>query len=121
MGFDRVHHRLFIGCGKGLLWVLDTANGRHIASVPIAPDSDGVHYDADRRQIYSSSGTGVIDVVRQINPNRYAFAGAVKTRAGAATSLFVPQLGRLFLAVPEREGRFAEIRAFEVGARIPSH
>ena len=43
-----------------------------------------------------------------------AAAGAVKTAAGARTALFVPELHRLFIAVPHRGEQPAAIRAFEV-------
>lgn len=114
MGFDRASHRLFIGCGPGKLAVLDSSTGKPVAEVDIAPESDGVHYDAKRRRVYISCGSGSIDVLRQVDADHYEFAGRVPTAKGAATSLFVPELDRLFLAVPQREGQTAEIRVYAV-------
>lgn len=112
MGFDRAGHRLLIGCGPGKLAVLDSTTGRSVAAIDIAPDSDGVHYDAKRRRIFISCGSGSIDVVRQMDADHYEFVGRVPTAKGAATSLFVAELDRLFVAVPQREGQTAEIRVY---------
>ena len=37
----------------------------------------------------------------------------VSTVPGARTSLFVPELSRLYLAVPHRGGQKAEVRVYE--------
>jgi len=112
MGFDRANRRLSIGCGPGKLAVLDSTTGKPVAALDIAAHSDGVYYDARRCLIYISCGEGSIDVVRQVDANRYEFVGRVPTAQGAATSLFVPEFKWVFLAVPQREGQTAEIRAY---------
>ena len=114
MGFDRAQHRLFIGCEPGKLVVLDSTSGKEITTLDIAPEPDGVHYDARRRRLYISCGNGSIDVVRQIDADHYEFAGRVLSGKGAATSLFVPELDQLFLAVPQRDGQSAELRVYAV-------
>jgi len=38
----------------------------------------------------------------------------IATAPGARTSLFVPEMGRLFLAVPHRGAQAAEVRIFAV-------
>ena len=117
MGFDRTHHRLLIGCEPGKLVVLDSTNGKQIAALDIAPEPDGVNYDAKRHCIYISCGDGSIDVIRQTDADHYEFAGRVPTAKGAATSLFVPELNQLFLAVPQREGQTAELRVYSTNPK----
>ena len=117
MGFDRARHRLFIGCEPGKLAVLDSSSGKQVAVLDIAPEPDGVWYDAKRRCIYISCGEGSLDVVRQVNADHYEFAGRVPTAKGAATSLFVPELEEVFVAVPQREGQGAELRAYKVNPK----
>lgn len=117
MGFDRARHRLFIGCEPGKLAVLDSTTGKQVAALDIAPEPDGVYYDAKRRLIYISCGDGSIDVVRQTDADRYEFAGRVPTAKGAATSLFVPERDELLLAVPQREGQTAELRVYSVNQK----
>jgi hypothetical protein len=117
MGFDRARHRLFIGCEPGKLAVLDSSSGKQVAVLDIAPEPDGVWYDAKRRCIYISCGEGSLDVVRQVDADHYEFAGRVPTAKGAATSLFVPELEEMFVAVPQREGQGAELRAYKVNPK----
>ena len=112
MGFDRASHRLFVGCEPGKLAVFDTADGREIASLDIAAEADGVHYDAKRRLLYISCGAGFIDVVRQLDADHYERFGRISTAKGAATSLFVPELDRFYLAVPAHDNTPAELRIF---------
>lgn len=117
MGFDRVQHRLFIGCRPGKLAVLDSNDGKQVAALDIAPRPDGVHYDAKRRLIYISCGDGSLDVVRQIDADHYEFAGRVTTAKGAATSLFVPELDQLFLPVPQGEALLSELRVYSLNPK----
>jgi DNA-binding beta-propeller fold protein YncE len=112
MGFDRERHRLFIGCGPGKLVVFDTQSGKSVASLDIALDSDGVSFDAKRHLIYISCAEGSLDVVQQIDADHYQFTARIATAKGAGTSIFVPELDRLFLAVPQRDGQTAEIRIY---------
>jgi hypothetical protein len=88
-----------------------------VAVLDIAPEPDGVYYDAKRRLIYISCGDGSLDVVRQTDADHYEFAGRVPTAKGAATCLFVPERSQLFLAVPQREGQTAELRVYSVNSK----
>ncbi len=112
MGFDRASRRLFVACEPGKLAIFDTASGQEIASLDIAAEADGVHYDAKRRLLYISCGSGFIEVVRQLDADRYERSGRISTAKGAATSLFVPELDRLYLAVPAQDNTPAELRIF---------
>jgi DNA-binding beta-propeller fold protein YncE len=115
MGADRRHKLLFIGCELGKLVVFDTGSGKSVASVGINAEPDGVHYDAKRKRIYVSCGEGSVDVIGQKQRDNYELVQRVATAKGAATSLFIPELDRLCVAVPQREGQQAEIRMYEVG------
>jgi DNA-binding beta-propeller fold protein YncE len=112
MDLDEQRHRLFIACDPGKFVVFNTESGKSVASLAIHPEADGIQYDIKRQRIYVSSGAGVIEVIQQIDPNRYQLIGSVGTEAGAGTSLFVPELDRLYLAVPKGKDRPAEIRVY---------
>ena len=119
MGFDRASHRLFVACESGKLAVFDTTNGREVNSLDIDGEPDGVHYDAKRRLIYVSCGAGFIDVVRQQDADHYSRIEQIPTAKGAATSLFVAELDRLYLAVPAQDATPAELRIFRPRAPSP--
>jgi hypothetical protein len=84
------------------LALLDAATGAVTASLDTCGDADDVFFDGKRDRIYVSCGDGTIDVVER-SSNGLGRAGRVATSSGARTSLFVPELDRLFVAV--RAGR----------------
>jgi DNA-binding beta-propeller fold protein YncE len=79
------------------LVLLDTANGAIKANVETCGDADDVFFDAKRRRIYVSCGEGLVDVLQGDATGYHALAH-IPTRSGARTSLFVPELDRLFVA-----------------------
>jgi len=116
MGFDRAQHRLFIGCEPGKFVVFDSVAGKSVASLDIAAESDGVHYDAKRHRIYVSCGAGSLDVITQTDADHYALTASMPTVKGAGTSCFSPELDRLYLAVPAHDGQPAELRVYRPAA-----
>jgi hypothetical protein len=58
-----------------------------------------VFVDAKRHRIYVSGGEGAVAVIEPRAGAGYAEVGRVPTVAGARTSLFVPELDRLYVAV----------------------
>ena len=79
------------------LVLLDTATGAVAASLGICGDPDDVFFDGKRRRIYVSCGEGMVDAVQQ-EAGGVRLLARIKTSSGARTSLFVPELDRLFVA-----------------------
>lgn len=114
MALDEANRRLFVGCRRpAKVLVFDTASGRQLASFDIVGDTDDLFYDAARKRLYVSGGEGYIDVVQDEGANRFSRTAHVPTAAGARTSLFVPDEGRFYLAVPHRGAQKAEVRVFD--------
>ena len=106
VAIDEPNHRLFIGCRKNpSLVVMDSDTGKIVASVPIPGDVDDLSFDARRGRIYASCGEGAIAVIRQVDADRYESLATIPTVAGARTSIFSPESGQLYLAVPRRRDR----------------
>jgi len=116
MALDEANHRLFAVCRKpAVLIVLNTDSGAVIAKIPTVGDSDDVFYDPTRKQIYASGGEGAIAVLEQRDPDHYQEIARIPTVKGARTSLFVSELGRLFLAVRKQGSEdAAAIRVYAV-------
>jgi len=109
MAFDATSHRLFVVYrSPATLAVFDMTNGNLLSRLPICGDADDVFFDAKRNQLYVSCGEGLVSVVSAAD-QRFAEIGRVRTRIGARTSLFVPELDRLFVAVRANAGQPAEI------------
>lgn len=115
MALDEAGARLFIVCRKpAVLLVLDTRSGAVVAKLPTVGDSDDVFYDQKRKRIYVSGGEGAIAVYQQNDADHYDEIARLEAVKGARTSLFVPELSRLFLAVRQVGENPAAITVYEV-------
>ncbi len=79
------------------LVLLDTKTGAVTANLPTCGDADDVFFDAKRRRLYVSCGEGMVDVLQGDTAGYHPLA-RIPTHSGARTSLFVPELDRLFVA-----------------------
>ena len=114
MALDEANHRIFVGCRRpAKVLVLDSTDGRQMTSFDIVGDTDDLFYDAARNRLYISGGDGYLDVVQDEGANKFVRIAHIPTASGARTSLFAPDQGRLYLAVPHRGNQKAEIRVFE--------
>src|SRR5258708_2336803 len=82
----------------GKLGAFDIRNGRLTHAVGVCGYADDLFVDAKRRLIYISCGEGFLDVFAA-RSDGFVRAMHLPTASGARTSLWVPQLDRLFLAV----------------------
>jgi hypothetical protein len=99
MALDEAAGRLFVVYRRpATLAVFDTRSGALVARLPTVGDADDVFVDARRGRIYVSGGEGAVAILAA-RGDAYEEIGRVKTVPGARTSLFVPELDRLYLAV----------------------
>lgn len=114
MALDEAGRTLFVGCRRPAhVAVFDTGSGKLAATVPCVGDTDDLFYDAALQRLYVSGGEGFLSVIARDNRGSYRPLAKIPTATGARTSLFVPQLKRLYLAVPHRGAQHAEIRIYE--------
>ncbi len=114
MALDEPHHRLLVGFRKpARLLVFDTESGKVMTNLESPGDADDIFYDSSRRRVYVSGGDGSIGVFQQQDGDHYQPMAKIPTAAGARTALFVPELDRLYLAVPHRGSQKAEVRVYE--------
>ena len=115
MALDEANHHLFIGCRQPpKIIVYDTESGKEVTRFDIAKDVDDIFYDSARKRLYASCGEGFLNVYQQNEADHYTALLRIPTAAGARTSLFVQEQGRLYLAVPQRREQQAEIRVYTV-------
>lgn len=98
------------------LVLLDPKSGTVMVKLPVCGDADDVFFDAKRQRIYVSCGAGEIAVFQR-NGESYRPLTSVKTSSGARTSLFIPELDRLFVA--ERAGLLSSDAAIGVYRMVP--
>jgi len=56
---------------------------------------------------------GFVSVYKQRDSDHYESLGRITTTPIARTSLFVPELNRLYVAIPKQDDRDAQIRVYE--------
>jgi hypothetical protein len=93
------------------LIALSSQDGRVLAQLETCDDADDVFVDPKRHRFYVSCGKGVVDVLEQ-QGTEYRRLARVPTVSGARTSLFVPELDRLFVAVRAQSSESAAIWVF---------
>ncbi len=99
MALDSAGERLAIVFRRpAKLALLESATGAVKERLDTCRDADDVFFDGKRDRIYVSCGEGAVDVLQRSSLG-FGPAGRVPTSSGARTSLFVPELDRLFVAV----------------------
>jgi hypothetical protein len=111
MALDHVRDRVLVAFRRPAELGVFTADGKLVASVPTCGDVDDLFVDAKRDRIYVSCGEGFVDVLAA-DDTAYREIAHVSTAIGARTSLFVPELDRLLLAVPAKSNPVAGIWVF---------
>jgi DNA-binding beta-propeller fold protein YncE len=85
MAIDASHGRLFVGCRNAMMIVMDIANGRVVANLPIGQGVDAIRFDAKRQLVFSANGEGTLTIIREESPDRYSVLDNVPTQRGART------------------------------------
>jgi DNA-binding beta-propeller fold protein YncE len=114
MALDERNHRLFVGFRKApKLLVIDTNSGKQISFQDIDGDVDDIFYNPTSKQIYLSCGSGHINIFTQEDPDTYKAEKRIVSRAGARTSLFIPELNQLIVAAPSRDNTEAALLVYK--------
>ena len=115
MALDENGRRLFVGArAPAVMLIYDTDSGDVVARPAIGGDTDDVFYDAERKRVYVICGEGRVDVFRQASPDAYVHEASIKTAPRARTGLFVPELGKLFVAAPAAGSSPARVLVYRV-------
>jgi DNA-binding beta-propeller fold protein YncE len=106
---NQSNHVLAVFRNPPKLGVFDKRDGSIVRMADTCGDADDVFVDAKRHRVYVSCGAGIIDI---FDARSYERLSRLPTVSGARTSLFVPELDRLFLAVRAGVGNPAAIWVF---------
>jgi hypothetical protein len=82
---DQKNRRLFAGCDKKVLAVVDANSGKVIATPTIGDGVDATAYDPGTGFVLSSNGEGTLTVIKQEGPNKYSVLENVPTKKSART------------------------------------
>jgi DNA-binding beta-propeller fold protein YncE len=116
LALDSADHRLYIGCRdtdvRGSIVIVDTETGKEVGRLPIGGWVDSISYDASKNRIYASCGVGEVYSYQSQQDGSYKELGPTDTAVMAKTSLFSPQLNRLYVAIPHLGGTTAKVFVF---------
>jgi DNA-binding beta-propeller fold protein YncE len=99
MAVDRNRSRLLVAFrGPPELAVFDMTDGKPLAATETCGDVDDLFVDSKHDRVYVSCGAGNLDIFDSSGA-AYKRIARVPTAPGARTSLFVPEMDRLFVAV----------------------
>ena len=100
MAIDRAHHHIFSVCDGGKMAVLDTENGKQIATASIGQGPDAAEFDARRQLAFSSNGgDGTLSVVDAAHG--YKTIESLPTQRGARTMAYDPETDRAYLVTAD--------------------
>jgi DNA-binding beta-propeller fold protein YncE len=112
MALDHVRKNILVAFRRPAeVGVFSSTEGKLLTSIPTCGDVDDLFVDSKRNRIYISCGEGFLDVL-SLEGTTYRQTARIATAVGARTSLFVPELDRLLLAVPARGDAQAAIWVF---------
>ena len=98
IALDESNHRLFTATRKpAQLIVFNTDTGKAVASLPCVGVNSDMSIDFARKQIYVT-GSDTISVFEQRDADHYEHIAEVPSAYRAKSSIFVPQLNRLYVA-----------------------
>lgn len=98
IALDEPNHRLFTATRKPAQFlVFDTDTGKVVASLPCVGVNSDMWLDVARKRIYVT-GSETTSVFEQRDANHYDHLAEVPTAYRAKSSIFVPELKRLFVA-----------------------
>jgi hypothetical protein len=98
MALDEHSERILVASrNPAQVSAFSTRDGSMVAMIDTCGDSDDLFLDAKRQRIYVTCGDGAVDVLEP-EANSYRRVARMPTTSGARTSLFVPEMDRLFVA-----------------------
>jgi hypothetical protein len=102
IALDEQNNRLFTVTRKpAKLIVFDMGTGKVVADLPCVDVNSDAWYDATRKRIYVT-GSDTASVFAQRDADHYEHVAEVPTAYRAKSSIFVPQLNRLYVAVSSK-------------------
>jgi hypothetical protein len=97
IAYDAPSNRLFSACANSRLVVVDAADGRNVANLPIGSLSDGVVVDSKRRLVFTSNGPGTLTLISLGSGDSFSVARTMPTFFGGRNMTLDPESGELFV------------------------
>ncbi len=103
LAIDNKTHRLFSVCGNKIMVVVNAENGKIITTLPIGDHCDGVCFDTELKNIYTSNGEGSITVIKEENENSFKILETIITQKGTKTITLDSKTHHIYTPTAEYE------------------
>ena len=100
---DKKTNRLFAGCGNKFLIAVNASTGAVVGSFAIGDGCDGVGFDADTKNIFTSNGEGTMSVFHESSADKIEAVATVTTKRGARTIIVDAQTHLVYLPTADFE------------------
>ena len=97
MALDAANHRLFIGCRNQMMVMMDSTNGKVIATVPIGEGVDANMFDPGTGLAFSSNGEGTVTIAHEETPGKLIPVQTLATERSARTMALDPKTHNIYL------------------------
>jgi DNA-binding beta-propeller fold protein YncE len=105
MAIDAEHHRLFLGCGNKLMVMMDSTNGKVVATVPIDQGVDANAFDPGTQLAFASCGAGTVTIAKEETPDKLTVVQTLTTERGSRTMTLDPKTHNIYLASAKFEAQ----------------
>ena len=119
MAIDVKNHRLFIGCHNQKMVMMDSRDGRVVATVPIGDGVDADAFDPKTKLAFASCGDGTTTIAHEDSPDNLTVVQTLQTQRGARTMALDPVTHYIYLATADFEASTNAPAAGERRRRAP--
>ena len=98
LAIDLEHHRLFLGCSNGKMLVMDSGDGRVVASLEAGQGIDATAFDAGAQLAFASAGEGNVTIAHEDSPEKFTIVQVLATERSARTMALDPATHKIYLA-----------------------
>ena len=112
LALDVKNQVLFAACARSgnppaqppqpMMVILSAADGKILATLPLAGGSDGAVFNPATMEVFSTHGNGTMTIVKEKSPTSFEVEQNLQTMNGARTVTFDSKTGHLFTMSQER-------------------
>ena len=103
MAIDVKNHRLFLGCHNQMMVMMDSTDGKVIATVPIGQGVDANAFDPGTQLAFASCGDGTTTIAKEESPGKLTVVQTLQTQRGSRTIALDPVTHNIYLAAAKFE------------------
>jgi len=108
LALDEANHRLFLGCDNKLMAMMNSDDGKVVATVPIGQGVDANAFDPATQLAFSSCGDGTVTIAHEDSPEKLTVVQTLATEKGARTMTLDPKTHRIYLTTAKFEAAPAQ-------------